>query len=380
MTGSLQKKGNTYYAVIRIADGEGKTKQKWVSTGIKATGNNKREANRRLQEILSEMEAAEKNTDSRATMLFVDWVKLWLEQKKKEVRLNSWETYSRYTKAYVMPYFEPLTLKVTEVTSQHVQDFYNLYIKAGLSGSSIHCIAKVVYGSLKEAYRNDLIPSNPAERAKKPSKKSSVGKAYTSKQAQKLLAVIKGRTLEPVVTLALFYGLRRSEVIGLRWRDVDFENNTILICNTIVQQETRIEQEMTKTRASRRTLHMPADARAYLLDLKKKQEKHRKRMGRAYHPGDYVCTHEDGRPFTPIYVTTRFNRVLLEEGLPVIRFHDLRHTAASMLIEQGVMLVQVSKFLGHERIATTVDIYGHLSDESKKETAEAMGNLLTISG
>ena len=380
MTGSLQKKNNIFYAVIRIPDGAGKTKQKWVSTGIKATGNNKREANRRLQEIMSELRTEETDKPPRVDILFTAWIELWLEQKKNEVRLTSWETYRYYIRKYIHPFFEPLGLKLTEVNPQHIQDFYNLHIKAGLSPSSVHCYSKVLQGALKEAYWKELIPSNPAERATRPKRNRYEGKAYTAKQAQKLLAVIQGRSIEAVVKLALFYGLRRSEAIGLRWRDIDFETDTILICNTIVSQDTVVEQELTKTRSSRRTLHIPADVKTYLLDLKAEQDKRRRRMGRGYHPGDYVCCQEDGNPFNPNYVTIRFKQILEEEGLPPIRFHDLRHTAASLLIEQGVMLVQVSKLLGHEKISTTVDIYGHLSKESKKESVEAMGKLLTISG
>jgi len=379
MTGSLQKKGSIYYAVIRVSDEEGKTKQKWVNTGVKVAGNNKREANRRLQEIVAEMRAAEENKVPHADILFVDWIELWLDQKKPEWRLGSWELYRRYVRCHIKPFFEPLGLKVTEITPQHIQDFYNLKSKAGLSPNSVHSFGKVLNGSLREAYWSGIISRSPADRATRPQKIRYEGKAYTPKQAQKLLDAIKGRSIEAVVTLALFYGLRRSEALGLRWRDVDFENDTLLICNTIVQQDTIIEQELTKTRAGRRVLHMPADAKAYLLDLKAGQDERRRLMRRAYHPGDYVCTGEDGSPFQPHYITMRFKQILVEEKLPIIRFHDLRHTAASMLIERGLTLVQVAKFLGHEKISTTVDTYAHISDQRRKETAETMGNLLTIS-
>ena len=378
MTGSLQKKGNTYYAVVRVPDGEGRTKQKWVSTGVKATGNTKREANRRLKEIMAEIEVETERAEPCPDILFVDWLETWLEQRKLEVRLGSWEVYRRYANCHVIPYFEPLELKLAEVTPQHIQDFYNLKLKAGQSTSSVRSYGKLLNGSLRDAHWKGLIPSNPTERAPRPPKKKSIGKAYTVKQAQALLDVISGRSIEAVVKLALFYGLRRSEVLGLRWRDVDLEANTILICNTLVQQDTIIEQEVTKTRASHRTLHIPADMKAYLQELKQTQDERRKQMGRAYHPGDYVCTSEDGSPFMPNYITAQFRRILEQEGLPIIRFHDLRHTAASLLIEKGVMLVQVSKFLGHEKISTTVDIYGHLSAEGKKETAEAMDGLLML--
>ena len=379
MTGSLQKKGNTYYAVVRIPDGAGKTKQKWVSTGVKITGNNKREANRRLQEIVAEMEEQVRSSADHSDMLFLDWIEVWLEQKKNEVREISWQLYRHNVNLHIVPFFAPLELKLAEVGPQHIQDFYNLKLKSGLSSSSVRWFGRILNGPLKAAYRKGLIAGNPADRVTRPPNAHFEGKAYTPKQARKLLEVISGRSIEAVVKLALFYGLRRSEVLGLRWRDVDFDTNTILICNTIVQYRGKIvEQEITKTQASRRTLHMPADVKAYLQGLKRTQDKRRREMGEAYHPGDYVCTSEDGSPFPPSYITAQFPLILKQAGLPIIRFHDLRHTAASMLMEKGIMLMQVSKFLGHKKIATTVDIYGHLSAEGKKETAKAMGSLITL--
>jgi len=378
MTGSLQKKNNTYYAVIRVLDGTGKTKQKWVNTGVAVTGNTKREANRRLFEILVELEAEMQKPNPFCDILFMDWLETWLEQKKNEVRLCTWETYRRHSDQHVIPYFTPLKLKLTEVSPQHIQGFYNQKIKEGLSPSSVKCYSKVLHGALREAYRKELIHGNPADRATRPAMQRFEGKAYTPEQAQKLLDVVTGKSLEAVVKLALFYGLRRSEAIGLRWRDVNFEENTIRICNTIVQQKSIVEQELTKSKASRRTLHLPAEMKTYLQGLKRAQDERRRIMGSAYHSGDYVCAQEDGTPYRPSYVTIRFKEILQQNKLPHIRFHDLRHTAGTILMERGMMAMQISKFLGHEKVATTLDIYGHLSLEGKKETAETMGNILKL--
>ena len=197
--------------------------------------------------------------------------------------------------------------------------------------------------------------------------------------AQKLLAVVRDEPMESVIKLALFYGLRRSEVVGLRWQDINLDEGTMRICNTMVKLKTQIEHERTKSNASRRTLYLTPEIKAYLQDLKSEQEENRKLMGRSYHKSDHVCTWADGRPFSPDYVSPRFKRILEIHGLPHIRFHELRHTAGSMLMERGMMVMQISQFLGHEQISTTLDIYGHLSIEGKKETATAMAEILNFS-
>jgi len=374
MTGSLQKKNNKYYAVVGITDETGKRKLKWVNTGVKVAGNNKREANKRLREILAELETLE--TVSPTDTLFVEWIETWLAQKKFEIRLNTWEAYELYVKKHIVPYFSPLKLMLKSTTPQHIQDFYNKKTAEGLNPASVKKYNVVINGAFREALKKNLIPYNPIDRVTLPTMRKFEGKAYTPEQAQKLLAAITDEPMESVIKLTLFYGLRRSEVLGLRWQDINFDENTMRICNTVVKLKTQIEHERTKSSASRRTLYLTPEIKAYLQILKQKQDKNRKLMGRSYHDGIHVCTWADGRPFARDYVSQRFRRILEVHGLPRIRFHELRHTTGSMLMERGMMVKQISEFLGHEKVATTLDIYGHLSIEGKKETASAMGDIL----
>jgi len=374
MTGSLQKKNNTYYAVVRIPDGSGKTKQKWINTGIKITGNNKREANKRLREIIVELEE-QKIVCSSDTDL-VDWIEKWLEQKKFEIRLNTWEAYQLYVDKHIKPHFSPLKLTLSTVAPQHIQDFYTKKMDEGLNPNSIKRYSAVLNGALREALKKNLIPYNPMERTTRPAMRKFEGKAYTPDLAQKLLSVIADEPMESVIRLALFYGLRRSEVLGLRWQDVNLEEGTMRICNTVIKFNTQIEHEQTKSSASRRTLYLTPEIKEYLCTLKRRQAENRKLMGRSYTKSDHVCTWADGRSFSPNYISQRFKRILEIHGLPHIRFHELRHTAGSMLMERGMMVMQVAQFLGHEKVATTLDIYGHLSLEGKKETSKVMAEIL----
>ena len=221
-----------------------------------------------------------------------------------------------------------------------------------------------------------MIPYNPADRANLPKKKKFVGKAYSIDKALEMLDVFVNEPIEPVVILGLFYGLRRSEALGLRWQDIDFDQGKIFIRNTVVRYRTVVEEEQTKSEASCRTLFIIPETQEYLIGLHKKQMEQQLLLGSQYHNSDHVCKWNDGRPFKVNYVSKRFSDILKRNHLPHIRFHDLRHTAGSLLLESGLSIKQIQEYLGHEQASTTLDIYGHLSIEGKKESANAMGRIL----
>lgn len=176
--------------------------------------------------------------------------------------------------------------------------------------------------------------------------------------------------------LGLFLGLRRSEVVGLRWKDVDLENGIVHIRNTVVKFKEISELEKTKSRASRRDLYMPNALKSYLQTIWDRQEEDRKLTGRSYSDSEHICQWPDGTAFHPDYVSRRFQKVLECNHLPKIRFHDLRHTTGSLLVNQGHTIKQVQEFLGHEKASTTLDIYTHISLEGKRNTAQVLDELL----
>ena len=184
--------------------------------------------------------------------------------------------------------------------------------------------------------------------------------------------------MKMAIILALFYGLRRSEVLGLRWKDINFNANTISIRNTVVKTITVVEHEKTKSRASNRTLFIIPETRDYLLSLQRKQGENRLLMGSAYNDSGHVCVWGDGRAFKPDYISQHFALILKKNGLPHIRFHELRHTAGSVLLNKGLSAKQIQEYLGHEKVSTTLDIYGHLSLEGKKEASATIGGLFML--
>lgn len=380
VTGSLQQKGSVYYAVLRVPTDKGGFKQKWESTKIKAGGKSPREekanlakANKILQQKILQYE---NQSVLQSDESFLAYIAEWLERKKASLKLNSYEAYSSYLKNHIAPFFEPLKLKINDVTPRHIQRYIDTKMKDGLNSNSVRRHFVILNGALDEALRFCLVPFNPCDRITLPKKNKFVGKAYSSEEASKLLSCIAGDPIEPAVMLGLYLGLRRSEALGLRWQDVDFESDTVKIRNTVVKTYTLIEAEQTKSAASKRDMHMTDTLKKYLLKLKRKQIEERLALGAEYVVNDHVCIWPDGRLLSPDYVSHHFATLLQKKGLPPLRFHELRHTAGSLLINGGQSIKSVQEYLGHEKASTTLDIYAHLVSDAHKESATQLEGIL----
>lgn len=176
-----------------------------------------------------------------------------------------------------------------------------------------------------------------------------------------------------------FYGFRRSEVLGLRWSSIDFKNNKIKVEHTaiLVGAKTTYVDD-TKTKSSFRTLPLISNVKEYLLKLKEKQKQDKEIFGDSYQDNDYICKWVDGRPILPNYVTQKFKEIITKNDLEPIRFHDLRHSSASLLIQLGFSLKDIQEWLGHGDVSTTGNIYTHLLFESKIEIGDRLQEQLLI--
>lgn len=385
MTGSLQTKGNIYYAVLNYYDDNGKRKKKWISTGLSIVGNNKRKAEKILRDILKEHEDG-KVVYSKE-ILFSDWMIGWLERMKANIELTTWEGYESYVRVHIIPYFTRKPIKLSELAPRHIQDYITEKLKngradgkGGLCVESVKKHRKVMNIALKEALNLNLIPYNPCERTKLPKNDNKfVASFYNESQAMELLRISKDSVIEPAIILTVYYGLRRSEVCGLKWDAIDFDKGTMVIRNTVVKVKTLVEKERTKNKSSYRTFPLLPSVRTYLLELRRNQKKMQLLFGDTYVRNDYICKWEDGRPIAPGYITKKFAKLLKSSTLPHIRFHDLRHSTASILIGMGFGLKEVQEWLGHNDITTTADIYGHLEFTTKVTMADRLNEAIRIS-
>lgn len=278
----------------------------------------------------------------------------------------------------IAPYFREHPVALCDLTKQDILAFYEKELER-VKPTTVKHYHALIHGALNYAVDKNLIPSNPADRIIISKPEPFKGDYYLDSEVLNLFEVIKGHKIELVVLLTAFYGLRRSEVIGLKWSAFDFNHNcfsirhTVTTCNVKGERVT-IKKDKAKNKSSLRTYPLIPFLKERLLEAKKQQEENRKLCGRAYNKEylGYVCVDVIGNLIKPNYVSSTFGKLLAKNNLRHIRFHDLRHTCASLLLANGVPMEQVKEWLGHSEISTTVDIYGHLQYATKKQSAAAI--------
>jgi integrase len=196
-------------------------------------------------------------------------------------------------------------------------------------------------------------------------------KYFNEKQIEKLLSSVKGDILETVILFAIFYGLRRSEILGLRWKSIDLENDLFSINHTVIRvSKVLYKNDLTKNQSSNADMPIPEIIKQNLLKIKEEQENYKALQPNDYVDEGYVFTQVNGKVFNPNYVTKRFSQLLAQNGLPHIRFHDLRHSSAGYLKHLGFDLKDTQTWLRHGDIGTTMNIYVNLDMDAKRDIAE----------
>ena len=198
----------------------------------------------------------------------------------------------------------------------------------------------------------------------------------TAEDAQKMLDAFRDEEIGPIVYVTLYYGLRKSEALGLRWQAVDFDANTITINHTVVGGSHIVAKDSTKSYCSRRTYELLPDVKDLLLKLKDQQKDYKERLGYGYHDNDYIFKNPNGMPYRPDSLTRSFKRALERHGLPQMRYHDLRHSTASILVDKGWDINDIKEWLGHADISTTANIYAHISHRKKVSLAKDIDKML----
>lgn len=370
VTGTLQDNHGTWTVYARVFNPRtGKMQQRSKTTGCKVKSNTKRVAERIMRDIIEEWELEANAITPTRNPLFSEYVEKWLEKKETTKRANTALSYRQYAEKHILPVFGDC--KVQSITRQMLQNYANEKLKT-LSVNTLKKHFVVINGALHDAVLDDILAANPAgDNIEFPTAKKFEGHAYTPEQISVLLkgAAAEGEPIYSAIILAVFYGLRRSEICGLRWKDIDFDAGEMYIRNTKTQNGTLvIDAEQTKTPKSRRTIGLIAGTVPYLQSLKQSQEQ-------AGFPLGKVCVWADGTEVRPDYVSHRAQKIMKNCGLKIIRLHDLRHTAASLLATQATPK-QIQGFLGHADIATTMETYTHLLDADRKSTSAIMDSIL----
>ena len=367
VAGHLQIKNGMYYAVLNYKTASGKRKQVWSPTGLPEK-NNKKKAEKFLAELRmtfvppTEEEAENSLNDD---MLFADFMEQWLEIIRPGVSLTTFHSYEMIVHNNVAPYFREKTIKLKDLTAMDIQNYYLTEQKRVSSNTVIHHHA-IIHKALKYAVKMDMLLYNPADKVEHPKPVKFVGGYYNVNELDELFGKIQGHKYAFLIEMTAFYGFRRSEVLGLKWNCIDFERNTITVRHTVVEtvvdgKKMVVGRDTAKTKSSLRTLPLVASIRDKLLALKEIQKENEKLCGKSYNSAykGYIFVDPLGNLFKPDTVSEQFGKLLKKHGFRKIRFHDLRHSCASLLLANGVQMKEIQEWLGHSDISTTANIYSH---------------------
>lgn len=370
MKGHVRRRGNKWCAVVDVGRDPktGKRKQKWLS-GF----NSPQEAERALIDFLAKFNTGQ-YADSQ-NMTVETYLQKWLnDYAKLNVAKTTYDTYEDAVK-HIVPRLGKI--KLEKLRPIDIQSFVTELFKEGVSIRSIRYYYAVLNVALNTAIQWQLLAVNPCKGVILPSKNKTKVKTLNKKQVDLLLKESKNTPLYIPILLAVTCGMRRGEILGLRWNNVNFDNNTINITQSIVQTPNgEIIEKGPKSKYGIRTIAMPEITALELKALRKKQDENKLALGSEYKDGNFVVCWDNGEPYRPDYITHAFKKLIKKLNLPDIRFHDLRHTHATLLLEEGIHPKVVQERLGHSSITITLDTYSHVGPNLQKEAARKIDNIL----
>ena len=363
--GSITQRGDKYRVCFDYGvDRSGRRVRKY------RTFDTKRDATRAFNEHKVKMDKGTQVLPSEYT--FAQWLDYWY----KDIILPQIEETTAYGyRGMIENYLKPQLgeIRLQKLTARDIQQYYTwLMGEKELSPNTVIKHHNLLTNTLNAAERQEYITKNPMRAVSPPKKRQREAKFYTPEQLGILLDKAVGTRLELPVFICAYLGLRRGELCGLRWSDVDLEHKTITIENTRTQAGKKEIEKGTKTASSTRTLSLPETLCDMLKAAKEHQQACRAEYKNAYDDNDYVVVMEDGRPFRPNYLSELFGKFLADNDLPKIVLHELRHTFASLSNQAGIPAYNIGKALGHSTPATTQKIYTHLLDQTHTQAVEGV--------
>lgn len=389
LAASVQPKKGRLYAVIQVKE-TGKAKAVWRSLGL-PEGTGKSNVNKAFREVVKKFEneyadGLARNGRPCSDIPVFEYMCAYLKKVEPSLQKSTFQSYHMMVYGKIRRYFESKQhLTVGSITAKDIEKFYeHLFAQNVVANTVIHYHA-ILHKAFQQAFKDELIDANPFDRIDRPKKNKFTGENYSEEELIAMLGLIRVDIIYPEVMLAGGLGLRRSEALCARWSRVDWEKKTILLDTKIIEYKENgkviIEPvEEMKNKSSRRTLPLPDPVYEMLCEEREKQDLYRRMFKGSYNRkyDDYICVDQLGGLIRPNRVTQRFADLIRQYGLRKIRFHDLRHTFASILIGQDVPLINVSNFLGHSDLSTTANIYAHLDKASKQASADIMTDILNM--
>ena len=360
----IKKRGDKYTCVIDVGI-NGERKQKRITKA------SKKEVEAAVLEIKSQLNRGTYTEPSK--MLFSELTRMWLEQKEFEIRYSTFKTYKQVLTTSILP--ELGNLQIAKITFQTLISFVNKMYKKSYTKNYVAKHIAVLKMLFSYAVKHGYLANNPAKELKKQEEKNTVTTVWTDEEMNRFLEVAKGYAYYPAFLLAIACGCRRGEILGLTWDAIDFKDGYINIQQTLTGDGKLLEKKA-KTKQSIRSIKIPPNVLDELKVLKEKFEIKKNALKGNFSKFNLVVSSKEGTPVNPRNIGRSMDLITEKAGVPRITFHSLRHTHATLLMENGVNMKVVSERLGHSNIKTTMDRYTHVSSTLQDQAAEIFGSLL----
>lgn len=367
MRGHIRKYKGRWAGVVELERDPvtGKRRQKWVYADTK------RECEAKVNELIHMIETGTYMEPCRMTV--AEYLRHWLKIHSPNLAQNTIDGYRVTVEKHIIPELGSIPLAKLNVV--HLQSFYAKE-QSKYSGRTAQLTHRILRKALDNAVKSQLIQKNPADLVDPPKPKKYKAKVYDEKQYLELLKAVEGTEHELPIVLAGGLGLRRGEIFGLRWSDVNFKKGVITIEQQLIPNSKGLIFKQPKTEDSIRTIDVPDYIMSLLKREKRKQNENKLFFGQDYKDYDLVCCKPNGEPINPGTYSNKFIKLLKRLNFEHIRFHDLRHFNATIMLKYNVPIKVASKRLGHSTTAITQDIYQHVLTDMDREASRKLNDAL----
>jgi integrase len=365
MRGSIVKKGNSYYVVVDLPrQSSGKRKQKWLKAG-----NTKKEAEKKLIEVMSQIQM-DTFTEPQKTTL-AEYLRWWLKDCcKPRQSITTFESYERNVEKHIIPVLG--SVRLSDLKPIQLKHFYSECMENGKSGTTVLYYHHIIHAALQQGIKLQIVKQNAADFVDPPAADEYEATILEDKQLWKLLTASYEKGIYIPVLLAITTGMRRGEILGLPWDDVNLEKGFLTVKQTLVTTNSGPQFKPPKSKSSRRRISLPKYTVEELSWHKKEQARNRLKLGKDYNNYDLVCCKANGDFYHPGTFSHNFSSLVNMADIPKVRFHDLRHSHASLLASQGMRGKDLQEHMGHASMAFTYKKYVQTYEDADQKAALIM--------